>query len=80
MTPSLGGDCPNFPPILGGLEHPPRTPSLTHTSPSPLPLLFCSWGTDWGEAGFIYLAYGENTCDITNDPTWVSVGTVAKKN
>jgi len=30
-----------------------------------------SWGTSWGESGFIRLAYGKNTCDITSDPTWV---------
>ena len=32
-----------------------------------------SWGTTWGESGFIRLAYGANTCDITSDPTWVAV-------
>ena len=31
-----------------------------------------SWGTSWGEKGFIRLAYGQNTCDITNDPTYVT--------
>jgi C1A family cysteine protease len=31
-----------------------------------------SWGTSWGNAGYIYLAYGANTCDITNDPTYVA--------
>lgn len=35
-----------------------------------------SWGTRWGESGFIRLSYGQNTCAITNDPTYV---TVAKK-
>lgn len=30
-----------------------------------------SWGTSWGESGFIRLAYGSNTCDIANDPTYV---------
>jgi len=32
-----------------------------------------SWGTSWGEAGYIRLAYGQNTCGITNDPTYVAV-------
>ncbi|KAJ1435606.1 hypothetical protein B484DRAFT_445987, partial [Ochromonadaceae sp. CCMP2298] len=32
-----------------------------------------SWGTSWGESGFILLAYGANTCDITYDPTWTQV-------
>ena len=31
-----------------------------------------SWGTSWGESGFIRLSYGSNTCDITNDPTFVT--------
>jgi len=25
-----------------------------------------SWGAAWGEAGYIYLAYGQNTCGITS--------------
>jgi len=32
-----------------------------------------SWGVNWGEQGYIRLAYGANTCDITNDPTWTVV-------
>lgn len=32
-----------------------------------------SWGSDWGEAGYIRLAYGANTCDITNNPTYTEV-------
>jgi len=32
-----------------------------------------SWGTSWGESGYIRLAYGQDTCHITNDPTYVKV-------
>jgi len=28
-----------------------------------------SWGADWGENGFIWLQYGQNTCDITSEVT-----------
>lgn len=35
-----------------------------------------SWGTKWGESGFIRLKYGQNTCAITNDPTYVTVKSV----
>jgi len=28
-----------------------------------------SWGADWGEQGFIYLSYGQNTCGITSRVT-----------
>jgi C1A family cysteine protease len=31
-----------------------------------------SWGTSWGESGHIRLAFGQNTCAITNDPTYVT--------
>jgi len=30
-----------------------------------------SWNTDWGNAGFIYLATGQNTCDIASEVSWV---------
>jgi len=32
-----------------------------------------SWGTGWGESGYIRLKYGANTCAITSDPTYVAV-------
>jgi C1A family cysteine protease len=32
-----------------------------------------SWGADWGENGFIWLQYGQNTCGITSEVTAASV-------
>lgn len=32
-----------------------------------------SWGTDWGDAGYIYLTYGSDVCGLTYDPTYTSV-------
>jgi C1A family cysteine protease len=31
-----------------------------------------SWGASWGESGFIWLQYGQNTCDITSEVTAAS--------
>eukprot|EP01035_Chromulina_nebulosa_P018338 gene18338-24029_t len=35
-----------------------------------------SWGTSWGESGFIRLAYGANTCGFTYDVTYTDVAKV----
>jgi len=31
-----------------------------------------SWGADWGEQGFIWLQYGQDTCGITSYTYWAS--------
>lgn len=36
-----------------------------------------SWGTSWGASGYIYLALGENMCDISYDPTYVKTSSVS---
>jgi len=32
-----------------------------------------SWDTDWGIDGYIYLAYGTNTCGVADGATMVTV-------
>jgi len=32
-----------------------------------------SWNTDWGVDGYIYLAYGTNTCGVADEATFVTV-------
>jgi len=32
-----------------------------------------SWGTDWGEMGYIRLQYGDNTCGLTNEASYVKI-------
>ena len=31
-----------------------------------------SWGTRFGEGGYIYLKYGQNTCNLASEPTYTS--------
>jgi len=39
-----------------------------------------SWATDWGVNGYIYLAFGENTCGLANEATFVTLGNEAYAN
>eukprot|EP01114_Cavostelium_apophysatum_P011129 TRINITY_DN2531_c0_g1_i5.p1 TRINITY_DN2531_c0_g1~~TRINITY_DN2531_c0_g1_i5.p1 ORF type:complete len:339 (-),score=65.78 TRINITY_DN2531_c0_g1_i5:30-1046(-) len=39
-------------------------------------LLRNTWGTDWGVSGYLYLAIGQNLCDIGNYATIVSVAKI----
>ena len=36
-----------------------------------------SWGTNWGEGGFVYVEYGHNVCGITAQATVAAPATVA---
>ena len=35
-----------------------------------------SWGTSWGESGYIQLEYGKNLCDLASDATYVDAETM----
>jgi len=32
-----------------------------------------SWGTDWGNAGYAFIIYGQNACNLDSSPTYVTV-------
>lgn len=57
---------------------PSQPPSLTLTQrPPPLsPQVRNSWGTSFGESGYIRLKYGQNTCKIDSDATYTTVKSV----
>merc|ERR1712098_210398 len=39
------------------------------TAPTPYWIVRNSWASTWGEMGYIYLEYSENTCGLADDAT-----------
>jgi C1A family cysteine protease len=69
-----GGIMSNCP---TSLDHCVQAVGINTDSSSPYWKVRNSWDTDWGESGFIRLAYGHNECGLTHDPTYVTVGLTA---
>ena len=55
------------------VDHCVQAVGINTAASTPYWLVRNSWGTSWGESGYIRLTYGSNTCDITNDPTYVTM-------
>jgi len=51
------------------LDHCVQAVGYDTTASTPFWIVRNSWGTDWGEAGYIRLQYGTNTCGLTNEST-----------
>lgn len=32
-----------------------------------------SWDTDWGDEGYMYVTYGENTCGVADEAIYVTL-------
>jgi len=55
------------------LDHCVQAVGYDMTASTPYWLVRNSWSTDWGEQGYIRLQYGDNTCGLTNEATYVIV-------
>jgi C1A family cysteine protease len=55
----------------GGVDHCVQAVGVDTSSRNGYWKVRNSWGTRWGEDGYIRLAYGSNTCKITDDATYV---------
>jgi C1A family cysteine protease len=55
------------------VDHCVQAVGVDTTASTPYWLVRNSWGTSWGESGYIRLKWNANTCNIKSDPTWVTV-------
>jgi len=51
------------------LDHCVQAVGYDTTGSTPYWIMRNSWGTDWGEDGYIRLEYGQNTCGLTEEAT-----------
>jgi len=78
-APSICVDAANWQDYVGGvmtglecawvnvLDHCVQAVGYDLTSSAPFWIVRNSWGTDWGEKGYIRLQYGDNACGLTNE-------------
>jgi cathepsin F len=59
----MGSDCGS------DLDHCVQIVGWDLTNPTPYWIVRNSWGSDWGENGFIRLQYGQDTCGLTQEAT-----------
>ena len=55
----------------GGVDHCVQAVGVDTSSRNGYWKVRNSWGTSWGEDGYIRISYGSNTCKITDDATYV---------
>lgn len=55
------------------VDHCVQVVGIDTTADTPYWKVRNSWGTSWGESGFIRLEYGSNMCDIASDANYASV-------
>ena len=57
------------------VDHCVQAVGLDTTASTPYWIVRNSWGVTWGEKGFIYLEYGDNTCAIASDAPYTTGAT-----
>jgi C1A family cysteine protease len=58
--------CPHG---LSSMDHCVQLVGYNMNAPTPYWIVRNSWAANWGEAGYIYLAYGSNLCGVANEVT-----------
>ncbi len=61
----------------GNIDHCVQLTGYNSEANPPYWIVRNSWATDWGVNGYIYLAFGENTCGLANEATFVTLGNAA---
>jgi len=59
----MGSDCGDQ------LDHCVQAVGYNMNGPTPYWIVRNSWGTDWGNNGYIWLQYGQNTCGCADEAT-----------
>jgi hypothetical protein len=54
------------------VDHCVQAVGIDTSASTPYWIVRNSWGVTWGEAGYIYLEYGKNLCDLASDATYVT--------
>lgn len=55
------------------LDHCVQLTGYNNQGSEPYWIVRNSWATNWGENGYIYLAYNDNTCGIADEATFVTI-------
>ena len=54
------------------VDHCVQAVGLDTKASTPYWIVRNSWGVTWGEQGYIYLEYGQNTCAVASDATYTT--------
>jgi len=62
--------CPH---AYADMDHCVQMVGYNMNAPTPYWIVRNSWAADWGEEGYIYLAYGTNLCGVANEVTYATI-------